>query len=144
MNHTLNIFKEGKYLTWLNLDQLLVPPKETLNITTHLDNLSINYNCVDGGGFIVELTDFKKPNDGLKYYESKEVIKNISPYPQLIYFIQNVKTITSHSITLGPDPVKIPKESLVVNHYPFLDNNRNMDETIIEYLDNLNKDLIIQ
>lgn len=144
MNHTLNIFKEGKYLTWLNLDQLLVPPKETLNITTYLDNLSIDYNCIDGGGFIVELTDFKKPNDGLKYYESKEVIKNISPYPQLVYFIQNVKTITSHSITLGPDPVNIPKESLVVNHYPFLDNNRNMDETIIEHLDNLNKDLIIQ
>jgi hypothetical protein len=144
MNHTLNIFKEGKYLTWLNLDQLLVPPKEILNVNSYLDYLSINYSCVNSGGFILELTNFKKPNTDLKYYESKEVINNISPYPQLTYFIQNVKVITSHYVTSGPSPIKLPKEALAVNHYPFLDNSRKMDETVIEYLDNLNKDLIIQ
>jgi hypothetical protein len=141
MNHTLNIFKEAKYLTWLNIDQLLVPPKEIFNINNYLDYLVTNYNCADSGGFVFKTIDFKKPNSDLKYYESKEVVNNISIFPQLTYFIQNDKIISSHCVTLGPEPVKIPKEAISVNHYPFLDNNRSINGDVIEYLDNLNYNL---
>jgi len=141
MNHSLNVFKEGKYLTWLNIDQLLSPPIEVLNLTEYLDNLNIEYNSYNSGGFILDLIDFKQPNDDLKYYESKEVINNISPFPQLTYFIKNVEIISSHIVTLGPNPIKILKKSMAVNHYPFLDNNRSFNNDVVEYLDNLNINL---
>jgi len=141
MNHSLGIFKEAKYLTWLNIDQLLTPPKEIPNVTEYLDNLVINYKCANSGGFVYKTIDFKKPNNDLKYYESKEVINNISIYPQLTFFIQNVEVITSHSITLGPDPIEIPKELISINHYPFLDNNRYINDEVIRHLDNLNYNL---
>jgi hypothetical protein len=141
MNHSLNVFKEGKYLTWLNIDQLLSPPIEVLNLTEYLDNLNIEYNSYNSGGFILDLIDFKQPNDDLKYYESKEVINNISPFPQLTYFIKNVEVISSHVVTLGPNPIKILKKSMAVNHYPFLDNSRSFNNDVVEYLDNLNINL---
>jgi hypothetical protein len=143
MNHVLNVFSESKYITWLNIDQLLVAPSTVTDLTSHIDNLRLKYNAIEKGGFIIKLFDFKNNEDKLGYYKSTEQINNISPFPQLTYFTQNVEVISSHCITSGKAAINIPTEELVVNHYPFLDNNRRFNNEVIGYIGNLNRELFL-
>lgn len=143
MNHSLQISNECQYLTWLNLDQLLViPSKKPIN--EYLLDLKNEYKCTELGGIRVGLLDFKKNFQG-KYYDTVDVIDNISPHAQCIFFTQNISVISSHTVTSGPPLFdKIPKEKIVVNHYPFLDNNRTLPEKVIATIDNLNRKLFVE
>ena len=143
MNHTLNVYKESKYITWLNIDQLLVIPSKFKNLSEYLEYLVKELNASNAGGFILKLVDFKEDTETENYYDTDKQINNISPYPQLIYFTRNIEAISSHCITLGASPVDIDPERICVNHYPFLDNNRSFNQEVVKLNNNLNKTLFL-
>lgn len=124
------------------MDQLMAPPKGTKNIKAYLDFLVINNDAQDKGGFLLRLVDFKKPDDLVEYYKTTEVINNTSPFPELIYFPQNVDMASNHCITSGKPEVELSREILSINHYPFLDNNRRNDMEVIGYSDRIDYSLI--
>lgn len=142
LNHALHVFKNSKYLSHMNMDQLMAPPKGTKNIKAYLDFLVINNDAQDKGGFLLRLVDFKKPDDLVEYYKTTEVINNTSPFPELIYFPQNVNMASNHCITSGKPEVELSREILPINHYPFLDNNRRNDMEVIGYSDRIDYSLI--
>jgi hypothetical protein len=84
--------------------------------------------------------DFQRPEDGKLYYESKDTVRNVNNMPKVIYFPKNIDSISCHCVTKGEIPIKVDKDILTFNHYPFLDNHRYLGETI-GYLDNLNYNL---
>ena len=140
MNHSLNLYKSSKYLSCFNVDELIVQPHTIKNINDYLDSLQIFLNAQNSGGIEIRPNDFQRSESGQLYYESKNTIDNINNMPKVIYFPKNIYSISCHCVTKGELPVKVEKDILTFNHYPFLDNNRYLGETI-GYLDNLNYNL---
>ena len=71
---------------------------------------------------------------------SKILVNNVNKVPKIIYFPKTTVIGTCHDITIGLPPKKIDKDKLCFNHYPFLDNNRYLGESIGEF-SNLNFNL---
>lgn len=140
MNHSLNLYKTSKYLSCFNIDELVVPPFQVKNINSYLDSITTLFSAADSGGIEIRPNDFQRPEGGKEYYESVEIIKNVNDMPKVIYFPKNIENISCHCVTKGAHPVKVSKDILIFNHYPFLDNDRNLGEKI-GYLDNLNYNL---
>ena len=140
MNHSLNLYKSSKYLSCFNIDELIVPPHSVENINVYLDSLQTSLNAQDSGGLEIRPNDFQRPEGGKLYYESKDTIRNVNNMPKVIYFPKNIDNVSCHCVTKGETPIKVDKDILTFNHYPFLDSNRDLGETI-GYLDNLNYNL---
>ena len=141
MNHSLHLFSEAKYLTGLNIDELLVPPRYVMDINEYLDDLVKENNYQDAGGLSIMPNDFRSNKDDVQYYKSTELIENVNNGPKVIYFVKNVNMVSCHVITSGNQPISIEKDVLTFNHYPSLDSNRTYDN-IIGYLDNINYSLL--
>jgi len=142
LNHTLHVFKNSKYLSHMNIDQLMAPPKGIKNIKSYLDFLVVDNDAQNKGGFMLRLIDFKKPDDFVEYYKTTEVINNTFPFPQLIYFPPNLNMISNHCITSGEPEIEISRDILTINHYPFLDNDARNDTKVIGHSDRINYLLI--
>jgi hypothetical protein len=140
MNHSRNLYKSSKYLSCFNIDELIVPPYSIENINDYLDSLQIQFNTHTSGGIEIRPNDFQRPEDGKLYYESKNIVSNVNNMPKVIYFPKNIDNVSCHCVTKGEIPIKVDKDILTFNHYPFLDNNRGLGETT-GYLDNLNYNL---
>jgi hypothetical protein len=140
MNHSLNLYKSSKYLSCFNIDELIVLPLSIENINNYLDSLQIFLHAQNSGGIEIRPNDFQKPEDGKLYYESKNTVINVNNMPKVIYLPKNINNISCHCVTKGAFPIKVDKDILTFNHYPFLDNDRSLGETV-GYLDNLNYNL---
>jgi len=141
MNHSRFLFKNSKYLSCLNLDEILVPPKEVENITEYFDSLVTENIRKNYGGISYMPTDFAYI-EGPNHYESKNVIKNVNNYPKHTYFPENVEVLTVHEAVVGKPSYKVDKSVMTFNHYPFLDRkDRINNHGVIGELDNVNKTL---
>jgi hypothetical protein len=147
MNHSLRIYKTSKYLSCFNLDEYIVPPKHIININQYIDKIKEQNNISDKGGISILANDFGPPENGEPFYKSTYQVANTNQYnlfifPKIIHFLDNVDTITCHSVTIGQQPFLVDKNILSYNHYPFIDNNRSLGESIGK-LDNINHNLFI-
>jgi hypothetical protein len=120
MNHAAFLFKNSKYLTCLNVDELLVPPKGIKNISTYLDSILFKEDLEKYGGINIRSYDFAPPKQD-EYYTSNTLIADVNNYPKLVYFPKNVEVVTVHGMTVSKPPLDIPRDLLCFNHYSFLD-----------------------
>ena len=147
MNQTLHVYKSSKYLSVFNIDEYIVPPKHVINISQYIDKIKNQYNIHDKGGLSIIANDFNPPENGEKFYKATTQIANMNQYnsvifPKIIHFLDNIKAITCHFITVGQSPFIIDKNILSYNHYPFIDNNRPLTNPI-GFLDNINQNFFI-
>lgn len=143
MNHTAYLFKNSKYLTCLNVDELIVPPKGVKNLNNYLDSIITEEQLNNFGGINIRPNDFAPPSSG-QYYTSKTLIRNVNNYPKLVYFPKNVEVITVHGMTVSKPPFDIPQNLLCFNHYPFLDRkDRSNFTNSIGELDNIDLTLFL-
>jgi hypothetical protein len=140
MIHSLNVFKTSKYLSCFNIDELIISSHPSENVNINLDHIVSSLNLENAGGIEIFANDFQRIQNIDLYYTSKETIKNVNEYPKLIYFPKNIDAVSCHCITKGNPSVKIDKDMLTFNHYPFVDSGRHLGETI-GHLDNINYNL---
>ena len=141
MNHVAFLYKNSKFLTCLNIDELIVPPKGIKNLTTYLNSILSQDILSNHGGINIRPYDFAAPKTG-KYYTSTTLTENINDYPKLIYFPQNVEIVTVHGLTIGKPPFDISQDVLCFNHYPFLDRKDRTELHPIGELSNLDLTLL--